>query len=158
MAYANLDDVENILPPGEDLPTDPSREYNNLITALEEATDLVIGYLDREFTDPDDDSDDVPDDVPDAVRRVTARVAVRGFLDEPMNPGAESEVELMGPFSHTINWSKEAQARDFYLTDAEKLRLDRFRLFPASGAAHMPMIGACGDWSSPSYRYRPRYG
>jgi hypothetical protein len=147
VAYANLADIELILPPEEDMPDSGGRAESNLLTALEESTDLVIGYLDREFTEDDLDLDDVPDDVPDAVRRVVARVALRGFLDEPSNPGAESEVELMGPFSHTLNWSKESQARSFYLTDSDKMRLDRFRLQPVLGAANFPMQGACGiDW------------
>lgn len=135
MAYAELSDVEAILPPDEDMPDTPgTREYINLTTALDEATDLVIGYLEREY---------LPEDmIPDAVRRVVARVAMRAFIDSPDNPGAEAETNLMGPFSHTINWSKEAQARDFYLTDGEKLRLDRFKAGFLSGAGHMPMWGS----------------
>jgi hypothetical protein len=81
-------------------------------------------------------------------------VTLRAFLDDAANPGAESEVNLMGPFSHTINWSKEAQARDFYLTDSDKLRLERYVAVQYSGAAYAPMAGACGDWSTNSYRYR----
>jgi hypothetical protein len=152
-AYANLDDVENILPPDEEMPEEPSnpanpsREYRNLSTALLEATDVVIGYLEREFSDEDEDDDGVPDDVPPAVRRVVARVAMRNFIDEPWNPGAESEVNLMGPFSHTLNWSKEVQARDLFLTDFEKTRLDRFKLGYRGSVVHIPMSGACGtDW------------
>ena len=143
MAYANLEDVTAILPVGETVPPEATTLVEVL---LEEATDLVIGYLDRIWEGADEDADDVPDDVPDAVRRVVARVTLRGFIDEPSNPGSESEVELMGPFSHTINWMKEAQARSAYLTDAEKLRLDRYRLFPATGATHTPMAGACQEW------------
>lgn len=140
MAYASVDDVEAILPPENDMPVNPSREYTNLVTALEEATDLVIGYIEREYTDYTGGIyGGVPLDVPDAVRRVTARVAMRAFTDVPDNPGAEAETNLMGPFSHTINWSKEAQSRDFYLTDGDKLRLDRFKIGYLKGAGHMPM-------------------
>lgn len=141
MAYANEEDVNAILPDGED--DVPPESSDRLEVMLEEATDLVIAYLDREY-----DGDliaGVPDDVPGAVRRVTARVAMRTFLDDPWNPGAESEVNQMGPFSHTINWSKEVQARDLYLTNAEEQRLDRFKLGYKGAAAHMPMAGAC-DW------------
>lgn len=145
MAYATVEDVELILPPDEEVPAEGTREYDNLSTALEESSDLVVGYLDREFTGADDDADGVPDDVPDAVRRVVARVALRVFLDEPTQPGSESEVQLMGPFSYAVNWMKDAQARSVFLTDAEKLRLDRYRLFPAAGAVHLPMAGASGD-------------
>src|SRR5689334_8997517 len=100
-AYANQEDVEKILPEHEEVPEDA---VERLETNLEEATDLVIGYLGREYTD--DAIDGVPGDVPGAVRRVTARVALRGFIDAPDNPGAEAETNLMGPFSHTINWSR----------------------------------------------------
>lgn len=145
MAYANLIDVEDALPAEEEMPVEPSnpenpsREYRNLVTALESATDLVIGYLKREYTGTDEDDDGVPDDVPAAVRRTVARVAVRAFLVDPSAPGAESEVNLMGPFSHTINWSKEAQARDFYLTDSDQDILDRFVTAYDGGAAHYAM-------------------
>lgn len=145
MAYATVADVQAAMPDGEDpIPNPPPA---SLVTGLEEATDLVIGYLEREFTGellgPPDDL--VPEDVPGAVRRVVARVALRAFLDDPMNPGAESEVNLMGPFSHTINWSKEATARDFYLTRSDEIRLDRFKSGYTGGVAHMPMSGA-GDF------------
>ncbi len=152
MAYATPDDVEAVLPPTEDMPDEPSnpdapsREWRNLTTALEEATDLVIGFLEREYTDDDDDGDGVPDDVPGAVRRVVARVTLRAFLDEPYEPGAESEVNLMGPFSHTVNWSKESQSRSMWLTDGEKLRLGRYKQGYTGGAAHMAMYGARGAW------------
>lgn len=134
MAYAELSDVEAILPPDEVMPTEPgSREYMNLTTALEEATDLVIGYIEREYG---------PEDlIPDPVRRVVARVAMRSFIENPDNPGAEAETNLMGPFSHTINWSREAQARDFYLTESDKMRLERYKQGYFSGAVHMPMWG-----------------
>lgn len=152
MAYATPYDVERILPPDEDMPTEPSnpdnpsREWLNLTTALEEATDLVIGYLEREYTGSDEDDDGVPDDVPAAVRRVVARVVLRSFLEEPYEPGAESEVNLMGPFSHTVNWSKESQARSMWLTKGEELRLSRFKAGYTGGAAHMPMYGCRDAW------------
>lgn len=158
LPYANLDDVENVLPPDVDMPEPPSdpdapsREYRNLTTALDEATDLVIGFLEREFGDPeaadyDEDDDGVPDDVPPAVRRVVARVAVRNFTTDPLNPGAEGEVSQMGPFSHTVNWSKEVQARDLFLTDAERMRLERFKIGYTGKVTAVPMSGAGGtDW------------
>lgn len=151
MAYANQEDVEKILPEDEEV---PEGAVERLETVLEEATDLVVGYLEREYTGDDDDNDEVPDDVPGAVRRVTARVALRAFVDEPANPGAESEVNLMGPFSHTINWMKDAQSRSLYLTDGEKLRLDKYVAGYTGGVTHMPMAGACGtDWYIPGFRY-----
>lgn len=151
MAYASFDDVKAILSPDDEMPevptppAEPSREYLNLATALEEATDLVIGFLDgREWTDEDEDEDGVPDDVPGAVRRVVARVALRGFIESD-SEGVESEVNLMGPFSHTLNFSKEAQG-SLWLTDGEKMRLERYLVGYSGGATHMPMAGACGDW------------
>lgn len=148
MAYATIEDVTNILPEGEEVPADAE---DRLQTGLEEATDLVVAFLEREYTQPDEDQDGVPDDVPPAVRRVVARVAMRGFLDEPTNPGAQAEVELMGPFSHTINWAKEAQARSFFLTDGEKLRLEPYKAGYTGQAGHFPMSGAGGDWTVPGY-------
>lgn len=145
MAYASLADLTAIWPEEEDPIPEPTP--NVVLIGLEEATDTVIGYLEREFTgeptDPDSDPPDlVPGDVPGAVRRVVARVALRALLADPANPGAESEVNLMGPFSHTINWSAEASARDFYLTKADELRLDRFKLGYTGAAGYAPMAGA----------------
>lgn len=141
MAYANVDDVNAILPEDEQVP--PEAEDRVLVN-LEEATDLVIPFIGRQYTGADTD-DGVPDDVPGAVRRVVARVALRGFSDAPDNPGAVAETHLLGPFSHTLNWSKEAQARDFYLTDSDKLRLNPFQLASQRGAYHAPMVGAGGQ-------------
>jgi hypothetical protein len=128
MAYATTDDVEVLLPEGEEMPSDTDQ----LEVMLESATDLVIAYLHREYA---------VEDVPDAVRRTVARVALRAFLADPSQPGAESEVNLMGPFSHTVNWSKEAQARDLYLTTSDEAILDRFITAYNSGVAHFPMYG-----------------
>lgn len=139
MAYATPEDVEKILPEGEELPDDTE----GLEVMLEEATDLVIAFLEREYQ--------TPEDIPPAVTRVVARVAMRTFIDEPYNPGAEAEVNLMGPFSHTLNWSKEIQARSLYLTDMEKLRLERFKSGYTGAVTHMPMAGACGtNWYAPT--------
>lgn len=137
MAYATQEDVEKILPEGETVPTTAE---DKLATVLEEATDLVIGYLEFEY-DGDPDDDGVPDDVPGAVRRVVARVALRAFIDEPDDPGAVSTRDLMGPFSHDINWSKESQDGSVYLSRGEELRLDRFVRGSTMGAAHYPMYG-----------------
>lgn len=142
MAYATQADVEKILPEHEEV---PAEAVPRLATILEEATDLVNAYLGREYTGADLDPEDaVPDDVPGAVRRVVARVALRAFIDAPDNPGAEAETQLMGPFSHSINWSREAQARDLYLTESDKLRLDQFQVVSSRGVYHVPMVGAGG--------------
>jgi hypothetical protein len=153
MAYANQGDVELILP--DDDAEVPEEAVDRLAVVLEEATDLVIGYLEREYTGDDTDTDGVPDDVPGAVRRVTARVALRAFTENPDEPGAAATTSLMGPFSHTINWAKTAQDRSVYLSDSDELRLERFkRAFAGSGAAHVPMY----DNSYPRPVYPVRYG
>ena len=141
MAYANIDDVVAILPDEEE--EIPSEAEDRVVVTLEEATDLVISYLGREYSG-DADDDGVPDDVPGAVRRVVARVALRGYLDTPSNPGAEAETHLMGPMSWSVNWSKLAQARDLYLTDSDKERLKRFQLSTPRGVYHAPMVGSGG--------------
>lgn len=146
MAYANVEDVKNILPPDEDEIPGTGPVLIRLKTNLEEATDLIIAYLGREYDEADDDEDDVPDDVPPAVRRVVARVALRGFMDSPDNPGAQGETNAMGPFSYHINWSKEATSRDFYLTDSDKARLKRYRLVSTNTVGHAPMAGAGAAW------------
>lgn len=135
MAYAAQEDVEKILPEGE---TVPGEAEDKLATVLEEATDLVIGYLGFEYDGAPED-DGVPGDVPGAVRRVVARVALRTFVDEPNDPGAMSSRDLMGPFSHDINWSREAQDGSVYLSNGEELRLNPFVRGSTTGAGHYPM-------------------
>lgn len=148
-AWANIADVQTILPEDETVPAS-GHVRERLARNLEEATDLVRAYIghDYDFTDddpaveaPDADTDDVPDTVPGPVRRVVARVALRAFLDEPENPGAAAETNAMGPFSHSINWSRESQARDFYLTESDKDRLYDFRQSTPRAVGHVPMFG-----------------
>lgn len=141
MAYATVEDVAALLPDEEEIPTEAE---DRVKVNLEEATDLVIGYLLFEYEGEDADADGVPDDVPAAVRRVVARVALRAFMVDPAQPGAESEVNLMGPFSHTINWGKSAQDRDLYLTDSDELRLNRYKVGYTGKVMHVPMSGAGG--------------
>lgn len=146
MAYATQADVEAILPDEEEV---PSEAQERLAVNLEEATDLIIAFLGFEYDEPDEDDDGVPDDVPPAVRRVVARVALRVFTVDPENPGVESEVNLMGPFSHTLNWSKTAQDGSLYLTSSDEERLERFKRGYTQAARHVPMVGACGDIYDP---------
>lgn len=152
MAWANIADVETILPEDETVPAS-GHVRERLARNLEEATDLVRAYVGQDYdllvddtSVPDVDADDVPDTVPGPVRRVVARVALRAFLDEPENPGAAAETNAMGPFSHSINWSRESQARDFYLTDSDKDRLYSFRLSTPRGVGNVPMSGYGGKW------------
>jgi hypothetical protein len=157
--YASPLDVQAIVsadeefPPEPSNPDNPSQDWLNLTTAILEATDLVIGYLEREYFPDEDDPDDpddygVPLDVPGAVRRVVARITLRSFDEDAGVGGAESEVNLMGPFSHTVNWSKDSQARSMWLTAGEKLRLDRFKQGYSGRAVHLPMYGSCGAYQT----------
>ncbi len=146
MAWANAEDVRAILPEEEDdIPTS-GHVLERLQVNLEEATDVVQPFLGRDYTGDDDDDDGVPDDVPPAVRRVVARVALRGFSDDAAESGATGTTNTMGPFAYHINWSKEAQSGDFYLTDWDELRLKPFRLISTRAAGHAPMAGSCGAW------------
>lgn len=145
MAWANVDDVQQILPDDESIP--PSgRTLDRVETNLEEATDLVSAFLGRVYEGDDDDADDVPDDVPAAVRRVVARVALRAFIDEPDYPGAQGVTNAMGPFSTHINWAKEATSRDFMLTDTDELRLSPYTVTTTRAVGHAPMVGTGCEW------------
>lgn len=146
MAWANAEDVRKILSEEEDdIPT-TGHVLERLETNLEEATDVVRGHLGRDYTGDDEDDDGVPDDVPPAVRRVVARVALRGFSDGADESGATGTTNTMGPFAYHINWSKEAQAGDFYLTDWDELRLKDFRVISTRAVGHAPMVGSGCEW------------
>jgi hypothetical protein len=78
MAYASVEDVSLILPEGETVPPEAEDQLN---VYLQEATDLVEGYLERQYIELRTPTTTlVPDDVPGPVRSVVARVAMRGFL------------------------------------------------------------------------------
>lgn len=146
MAWANVEDVEAILPEDEEPIPATGHARDRLVVNLEEATDIVSAFLEREYTDDDLDSDGVPDDVPPAVRRVVARVALRGFMETQDDPGASGTTSTMGPFAYHINWSKEAQAGDFYLTDSDKDRLEQYRRSTPRAVGHAPMMGSGCQW------------
>lgn len=148
MAWANVEDVKAILPEDEDDIPSSGHALDRLKVNLEEATDVVRPFLGRDYTGDDDDNDDVPDDVPPAVRRVVARVALRGFMDTDATGGAAGETNTMGPFAYHINWSKEAQAGDFYLTDSDEDRLSPFQQTGPRAAGHVPMAGSGCQWWS----------
>lgn len=153
MAYASIADINKILSTDESpLPSPPGsgaeeqRIVVNVQTVLEEATDLLVSVLHREYAG-DEGDDGVPDDVPGPVRRVCARMALRAFTEDDADAGAEATTSLMGPFSRTINWRAEAQDRSVYLSDTERERLEPFILNYQGGAAHYPMF----DCESPFY-------
>ena len=148
LAWASVDDVRAILSEEEDEIPEDGHVLERLMVNLLEATDVVSAYLERDdFGDPDDDDDGdgVPDDVPPRVRRVVARVALRSFIEPNDTPGAQGETHAMGPFSYHVNWSKEAVAGDFYLTETDKMKLDRYRLSTPSAAGHVPMYSVCNE-------------
>lgn len=144
LAWANAEDVKAILPEDEEPIPSTGHVLERLEVNLLEATDVVSAYLGREYTD--DPVDGVPGDVPGAVRRVVARVALRGFMDTDVAGGAQGETNAMGPFSYHVNWSKEAVAGDFYLTDNDELRLDRYRLSGPRAVGHAPMTCSGCEW------------
>lgn len=138
MAWASIADVEAILDEDEEPIPASGHVRERLATNLEEATDVVQGYLGRDYTEePEPDDGDVPGDVPGAVRRVVARVAMRGFVEVDASPGVQSETNTMGPFGYHINWSKEAVSGDFYLTDTDRLRLGKYRLTTGRTVGHV---------------------
>lgn len=135
MAWANVDDVKVILDEDEEPIPDSGHVRERLQRNLEEATDVVQGYLGRDYAD--EPVDGVPGDVPGAVRRVVARVAMRGFMEVDASPGMQSETNTMGPFGYHVNWSKEAVSGDFYLTDSDELRLSRYRATTGRTPGHV---------------------
>lgn len=138
MAWASVDDVKVILDEDEEPIPETGHVRERLQRNLEEATDVVQGFLGRDYTqEPEPNDGGVPGDVPGAVRRVVARVAMRGFIETDSEPGVQSETNTMGPFGYHINWSKEAVSGDFYLSDSDELRLGPYRLRGGGTAGHV---------------------
>jgi len=115
MAFAEDTDVEVAL--GRALTT---AEDESVDTLLEEATDLLIGYLGCE-----------PDPVPDAVKRVCARMVARVFAqaassDAPV-VGASQVQQTAGPFSIGMSFASGTSTGAPWIAGADKIALRPYR-------------------------------
>jgi hypothetical protein len=133
MAFADESDVEAAL--GRDL---TSSESETVDVLLEEATDLIIGYLGC-----------TPDPVPDAVVRVTARMVARVYqqaaqANVPL--GATQTQESAGPFSRSTSFATGSSSGAPWLAGPDKIVLSPYR---CGGGFH-----AVALQSAQSGRYR----
>lgn len=109
MSLADIDDLELVL--GRELTPDEATRAGLL---LEEASDLVVGYLGWE---------PIPDVIPGAVVRVVAQIAATA-LTAPQSPYPEGTTASAGPYS--FKWGGDSS--NLYLTNALKLRLRPYRI------------------------------
>lgn len=125
MALATAEDVEGAL--GRALTESETQRSESL---LDEASDLVIGYLGCDPTgDPILDEDGEPtgvNEIPGAVSRVVARMVSRVLsLDTPT--GSEGTTETVGPFSKTVRFSAGTTSGAPWLAGSDKITLRPFR-------------------------------
>lgn len=128
MAFAADTDVEAAL--GRSLTT---AEDASVDTLLNEATDLLIGYLGCD-----------PDPVPDAVERVCARMVARVFAQASSAGapviGASQVQQTAGPFSKSTSFSAGTATGAPWLSAADKVALrphrcgGGFRALPVESA------------------------
>lgn len=111
MAFATQTDVEAAL--GRSL---TSTEAVSVDTLLDEATDLIIGYLGC-----------TPDPVPDAVKRVTARMVARVFSQSQISVGASQVQETAGPFSRSTSYPAGTSNGAPWISAADKVALRPYR-------------------------------
>lgn len=111
MALAEVEDVEAAL--GRDLTGTEGAQADAL---LEEASDLVIGYLGCEPEDP----------TPATVTRVVARMVARVFSQT--NPtGATGTTQSVGPFSQTVQFASGTTGGNPWIASADKISLRPYR-------------------------------
>ncbi len=110
MAFADQDDVVSAL--GRDL----SASEASVETLLEEASDLIVGYLGC-----------TPNPVPDAVKRVTARMVARVFSQAQISVGASQLTETAGPFSRSTSYAAGTSNGSPWLAAADKTVLRPYR-------------------------------
>lgn len=114
-AFADQTDVEAAL--GRDLTT---AEEATVETLLEEATDLLIGYLGC-----------TPDPVPEAVMRVCARMVARVFAQaasvEAPVIGASQMQQTAGPFSRSTSFGSGSTTGAPWLAASDKITLRPYR-------------------------------
>lgn len=125
MAFATDADIEAAL--GRTL---SSGEDASVGALLEEATDLLIGYLGCE-----------PDPVPDAVKRVCARMVARVFAQAASSSapvvGASQVQQTAGPFSTSSSFASGTSTGAPWLAAADKIALRPHRC--GGGFASVPL-------------------
>ncbi|WP_280485359.1 hypothetical protein [Nocardia cyriacigeorgica] len=93
-------------------------EADRVIGLLEEADDLIIGYLGPARLDP----------VPEAVRRVAARLVAR-VLEAPRgDSGVESAQMTAGPFQWSNRYSSDSRSGGPWLTRADRIKLRPYKM------------------------------
>lgn len=131
MAFATDTDVEAAL--GRALTTAEDAAVDSL---LDEATDLLIGYLGTD-----------PDPVPAAVKRVCARMVARVFAQAAGGApvvGASQMQQTAGPFSQSTSFTSATSNGSPWLAAADKIALRPYRLGGGFRAVAMqsPQSGA----------------
>lgn len=118
-------DVEARL--GRDLDTSETAAVAGLIT---EASVLVVGYLNRDWT--------ALADVPDAVRVVVSRMVARALTGSSNIPaGTESFSSSLSVMSHTVKLGTDVAIGSPWLSKADKISLDPHRAY--RGLMNVPM-------------------
>lgn len=119
-ALATADDVTAAL--GRALTTEETAQAPAL---LDEASDLVLGYLGADPTDTTTD----PATVPGAVSRVVARMVARVFGQTATTDafGSEGTTETMGPFSQTVRFAAGTTSGQPWLAATDKVALRPYR-------------------------------
>jgi hypothetical protein len=114
-AFADQADVEAAL--GRDL---TAAEEATVDTLLEEATDLLLGYLGC-----------TPDPVPEAVTRVCARMVARVYAQaaavEAPIVGASQMQQTAGPFSRSTSFGAGSTSGSAWLSASDKITLRPYR-------------------------------
>ncbi|MCK7676354.1 hypothetical protein [Corynebacterium pygosceleis] len=117
-ALATIDDLNRAL---EEPVAPEDSDYAALL--LEEASDLVVAYCGREFTEK----------VPPAVRRVVARMVSRALGSDssdsggPLPVGASQIGYTAGPFSTQTTFSSGSTDGGVWLTRSDKAKLRRWK-------------------------------
>ena len=101
-----------------------SDEEEGVDSLLDEASDLVLGYLRCRTLNP----------VPDAVARVTAAM-VAAVFDRSATTPSNAEQLTAGPYG--LKFAEGSTSRDPWLTAALKVRLAPFR---CSGMVSVPLV------------------
>lgn len=127
-------DVGRALSPQRTL-TDP--ESAQAQTLIAEASDLVIGYLHQ---DPSQ-----PGPVPPTVTRVVARMVARVLAPraEAVAPGTVQTGFTAGPFARQATYSEGATSGSPWLEKTDKVKLNPYRL--AGGFASLGMVSERGS-------------